>query len=199
MPIIFNSVPILSGSKQYINGNEIKDIVFNGVNIWHYDNTPPSISIFTPKNASYISSTSNVAVTGVVSDADSGIANVMIGSTYATLSNIGRDANGRITSCSFSASITSNDFNVTIRDNAGNKTIKHVTLTAEKYNDISRGSSNPAPGDQTYTEWCRCNICGRQGSAHKWRNTGNNVYDEPDTLFSDCPNGPHYRYKVSIT
>lgn len=199
MPIIFNGVPISIGSKQYINGNEIKDIVFNGVNVWHYDSAPPTLNISAPLNSNYVSSTSNVEVSGTVSDADSGIAYVFIGSTYATLSNIVKDANGRITSCSFSEKISSNSFNVTVQDGAGNRTTKHITLTAEKYNSISRGSSTPAPGDVAYTEWCRCNICGRSGEARKWRNTGGNVYDNPDTLFSDCPNGPHYRYKVSIT
>lgn len=199
MSITFNNRPISIGAKQYVNGKEIKDIVFNGTTVWHYDSAPPSISISAPVNANYVSSTSNVAVSGTASDADSGITNIMVGSTYATLSDIVKDANGRITSCSFSASITSNDFNVTVRDGAGNSTSKHVVLTAEAYNSISRWSSTPGPGDETYWEYCRCNICGRGGQAHKWRNTGGNVYNDPDTLFSNCPNGPHYRYKVSVT
>lgn len=167
------------------------------VKVYQYDNIIPTIEIKTPLNGSYITSVSNISVTGSVSDADSGINKVLIGDIEATLSNTVKNGSGKIESCNFAGTISASDFYVTVIDNANNKVVRRVVLTKESWNSVSRGSSTPAPGDQAYTEWCRCNICGRQGSARKWRNTGGNVYDNPDTLFSVCPNN-HYHYKVTI-
>lgn len=205
--------PLASGKKIYFKQvaggstipkfQQVKNIYYGEgkssryVKVYQYDNAIPIIEIKAPSNNSYITSVSNILVTGSVSDTDSGISKVLVGDAEATLSNIVTNGSDKIESCNFTGTISASDFYVTVIDNANNKTVRRVVLTKESWNSVSRGSSTPAAGDQTYTEWCRCNICGRQGSAHKWRNTGGNVYNDPDTLFSVCPNN-HYHYKVTI-
>ena len=192
-----------AGGSAVSNFSQVKNIYYGEgknphyVKVYQYDNAIPTIEIKTPLNGSYITSVSNISVTGSVSDADSGIDKVLIGDIEATLSNTVKNGSGKIESCDFKGTISASDFYVTVIDNANNKVVRRVILTKESWNSVSRGSSTPAPGDVAYTEWCRCNICGRQGSARKWRNTGGNVYDNPDTLFSVCPNN-HYHYKVTI-
>ena len=207
------SYPLASGKKIYFkqeaggsaisNFSQVKNIYYGEgntphyVKIYQYDNAIPIIQIKTPSNNSYITSVSNISVTGSVSDSDSGIYKVLVGDTETTLSNIVKSGSGKIESCDFAGTISASDFYVTVIDNANNRTVRRVVLTKESWNSVSHWSSTPAAGDQTYWDYCKCNICGRGGQAHKWRNTGGNVYNDPNTLFSVCPSN-HYHYKVSV-
>lgn len=207
------SYPLTSGKKIYFKQEaggsavpkfrQVKNIYYGEgknphyVKVYQYDNAIPTIEIKTPLNGSYITSVSNISVTGSASDADSGINKVLIGDTEATLSNTVKNGSGKIESCDFGGTISASDFYVTVIDNANNKVVRRVILTKESWNSVSHGSSTPAPGDVAYTEWCRCNICGRGGEARKYRNTGNVVEGTTDTLFRVCPNN-HYHYKVTI-
>ena len=199
MAIIFNDTLLPVGVKQFLESIQVKDIVFDGVNVWHYDSSKPTLTISSPAINTYFNSPTGYTVSGTVYDKDSGIKSLKLNGVEVTLTNKQYDENGYVQSASFSASVPSSNATLTVTDGANNTYSKTLVTTAERYESISRGSSTPAPGDQTYTEWCRCNICGRQGSAHKWRNTGGNVYDDPDTLFSSCPNGPHYHYKFTYS
>ena len=188
------SYPLTSGKKIYFKQEaggsaipkfqQVKNIYYGEgknphyVKVYQYDNAIPTIEIKTPLNGSYITSVSNISVTGSVSDADSGINKVLIGDIEATLSNTVKNGSGKIESCDFKGTISASDFYVTVIDNANNKVVRRVILTKESWNSVSHWSSTPAAGDQTYWDYCKCNICGRQGSAHKWRNTGGNVYND---------------------
>lgn len=193
-----------AGGSAVSNFSQVKSIYYGEgnppyyVKVYQYDNTSPTVIIKTPLENSYIKSISNVSVTGSVSDADSGISKVLIGDAEATLSNIVTNESGKIESCDFTGIISASDFYVTVIDNADNRTVRRIVLTKKSWNDVSHWSSTPSSGDVAYYEYCKCNICGKQGSAHKWRSNGGNVNNDPDTLFSICPN-KHYHYKVSVS
>lgn len=192
-----------AGGSATSNFSQVKNIYYGEGNpphyikVYQYDNTSPTIIIKTPLENSYIKSVSNVSVTGSVSDADSGISKVLVGDVEATLSNIVANESGKIETCDFTGIISASDFYITVIDNANNKTVRRIVLIKKSWNNVSHWSSTPASGDVAYYEYCKCNICGKQGSAHKWRSNGGNVNNDPDTLFSVCPNN-HYHYKVTI-
>jgi hypothetical protein len=85
------------------------------------DTTPPVVSINSPANGAAVS-TPYVVVTGSVSDALSGVANVLCNSVAATIS-------GGSFSCTARLSAPSNTITVTAFDVAGNSVSASVTVT----------------------------------------------------------------------
>lgn len=119
MPITFNGVSLPVGAKQYWGSTEIRDIVFNGVNVWHYDSAGPVIT-FTSSSAT--TTTRAYTLKGRVIDADSGISSVKINGT-----SVGLDANGYF-SANYNLSEGSNTFTLVAVDNAGNSSSNSLSI-----------------------------------------------------------------------
>lgn len=130
MAISLNGVTLPVGVKQYVGNNQIKDIVFNGVNVWHYDDTPPHITITSSTadrvNASY-------TLTGTVTDSESGVASVKINNVAVAL-------NGNVFSKDYALGVGANTFAIVATDNAGNSS--SVTVTVNNVNQKANASYN---------------------------------------------------------
>lgn len=120
MSITLNGVELPVGEKQYIGATEVKDIVINGVNVWHYDSVPPTITV--TSKGGYVTVTGvfrRYTLSGVVTDSDSGIASLTVDGDSVTVNNDGTFSYGYIPS-------GEHTFTITATDNAGNSnTVTH--------------------------------------------------------------------------
>lgn len=116
--IKLNNTELLVGRKQYINNNEIRRIMFNGVEVWQYDNVAPTITVTSSLdnrvNASY-------TLTGTVTDSASGVDSVKINGENVTLV-------GNTFSKAYTLSAGVNTFTIVATDIAGNSNSKTVTV-----------------------------------------------------------------------
>lgn len=110
---------IPTNKKQKFNNQDVIQIKYNGVEIWHYDNTPPTLVVLGPTGTSSSSPTytgsSSYVVSGTVSDTESGVYQVTVNGNIATI-------NGS----SFSYTLTNlvpnvvTKIDIIAKDNAGN-------------------------------------------------------------------------------
>lgn len=189
MAIRINNKELLVGIQHMIAGHEIKKIFVNGTQVWQYDNTPPTLALTSPYTGEIISANARTfSIRGSVSDAASGINKVTVNGTQVTITN------GVFT---YTAANSGGNYTIKAYDNAGNVRTKTVRIYRQNYNDVDSGSNTPSPGDTTYEEWSRCNVCGKYETERKWRSNGE--HQSGGTVFRQCPNGPHYKYTISIT
>lgn len=137
MGISINGINFPVGVKQYFGNAEIHDIVINGVNVWHYDNTPPNI-VVTSSTATQASSA--YTITGQITDADSGIVSVTVNGNGLT----GWD--GVNFSYATSLAVRVNTFSIVATDGAGNSSTTTISVT--RVNDVSNTSANWATTQQ---------------------------------------------------
>lgn len=197
MSLYFKGIKLEEGAKHYFNGSHIKNIYIRTPNdsdyiqVYHYDSSMPTLTLTSPSAGEVISSNrSTFTISGSVADTESGIASVTINGVAQTINN------GAFT---YTTGNDTQDYVINVTDNAGNVRTKTVHIVRENYNNVRKWKSGDSPGNETYWEYCSCQVCGAGGSAHKWRGNGQNVYNDPDTLFSTCPNYPHHKYTISIT
>lgn len=136
MSIKFNGTTLPVGSKQYFGSTQIKDIIFNGVNVWHYDSAAPVITV---TSSTADRPTASYTLTGTVTDVDSGIASVTINGTAVTLS-------GNSFSKTYTLSIGANTFTIVAKDTAGNQATKSITV-----NYVNQKDNTNYNWSQTYS------------------------------------------------
>lgn len=128
MALIINGVSLPPGSKQYWGTTHVRDIYMNGTHVYHYDSTPPTITITSSTAAT---ATAQYTLTGVVTDADSPITYIAINSISVPIGA------GGTFSKTFTLSMGDNNFTVTAIDAAGNR------------NDVSFTKTMKVPGGFT--------------------------------------------------
>lgn len=198
--IKFNDITIDSGKKVFFKNNKIgydqqvKKIYYRNprmsdwIMVYQYDNEIPTLKLTAPSVGTIISAKKRTfIISGTVSDAESGIASVTINDMIQSLEN---------NSFTFTTGNDTQDYVIKVTDNAGNVLTKTIKIVRTNHNSVKKWRSDQ---DTTYWEYCRCNVCNKEGSANKWIANGQNVYDTPDTLFSTCPNYPHHKYTITIS
>lgn len=158
MAINFNNTPLPVGIKQFLDGIQLKNIVFDGVEVWKYDNAPPVLTITAPTNNSTVNgSTVSIEIKGNAYDEHSGIASLVVNGV-----NVQMEENGDfVTNVSISGNT---NIIVELTDNVGLKTTKIISATQKSqavYKTVGHSSGLTSWNDKYGTAYAPyCDHCG---------------------------------------
>ena len=204
MSLYINNKQITAGDRPTFNSTPLTQIKVNGTEVWHYDNTAPTITITsanaaTTRNATY-------TVTGTVTDTESGVASVTVNGSAVTLQ-------GTYFSKAVNLNYGINTITVVAKDKANNSRTVSVTAIRVNGNVITWPDAmtmNVAWGAGQYVSWSsggvsgptytgnrESNNCSVTGSS--WASRGQNEYVADSCWATQSVQGRIYPGAKTIT